>query len=116
MEIDKKRIFRKDPHLHSREHVLADDLSRMLDEPKKFARYLGIAYLYDETDLRSLAKRILEKIDLPAEARGRYFFACLKGLALTRQKRPSKGTPRVSLQKTKKQHGRTTPSHSKRAK
>ncbi|QQG45266.1 MAG: hypothetical protein HYW89_04705 [Candidatus Sungiibacteriota bacterium] len=70
-----------DKHLHSREHVLADDITRMMKEPKRFAAYLGIAKLYYESDLRALARRVLEKEDLPIEARGKYFFAALKGLA-----------------------------------
>lgn len=68
-----------DRHLHSREHVLADDLSRAMGEPKRFARYLGVAKLYYEGDLRALAKRVHAKADLPAEARGKYFFAALRG-------------------------------------
>lgn len=82
--------FTPDKHLHSKEHVLADDLSTMLSEPKRFAAYLGIAKRYYESDLRALARRVLEKSDLPVEARGKYFFAALKGLA----KRPGvKFTP-----------------------
>lgn len=73
--------FTPDTHLHSKEHVLADDLSIMLSEPKRFAAYLGIAKLYYESDLRALARRVLEKADLPIEARGKYFFAALRGLA-----------------------------------
>lgn len=69
-----------DKKLHSREHLLADDLSRDMREPKRFGAYLGIAKLYYESDLRALAKRVLEKSDLPVEARGKYFFAALKGL------------------------------------
>ncbi|MBI2640531.1 MAG: hypothetical protein HYW91_01435 [Candidatus Sungbacteria bacterium] len=72
-----------DKHLHSREHLLADDLSREMHESKKFAAYLGIAKLYHESDLRALAKYVREKYDrgeLPPEARGKYFFAALKGL------------------------------------
>ncbi|MBI4137912.1 MAG: hypothetical protein HY472_01545 [Candidatus Sungbacteria bacterium] len=69
-----------DKRLHSKEHLLADDLSGMMGEPKKFAAYLGIAELYYERDLRALGRRVLEKEDLPAEARGKYFFAALKGL------------------------------------
>ena len=75
--------FEPDKHLHSREHLLADDLSGMLGEPKKFAAYLGIAKLYHESDLRALARRVKEKYEneeLPAEARGKYFFAALRGL------------------------------------
>ncbi len=72
--------FTPDIHLHSKEHVLADDLSKMMAEPKRFAAYLGIAKLYYESDLRALARRVVEKTDLPHEARGKYFFAALKGL------------------------------------
>lgn len=73
--------FEPDKHLHSREHVLADDLSRAMKELKKFAAYLGIAKLYYESDLRALMRRVLEKEDLPTESRGKYFFASLKGLS-----------------------------------
>lgn len=85
-------------YLHSREHVLADDLSRMMAEPKKFAAYLGIAKLYYESDLRALAKRVLEKEDLPLEARGKYFFAALKDL---RRKSGVKIRPRKKHGKNK---------------
>lgn len=70
-----------DKHLHSREHVLADDLSQMLLEPKKFASYLGVAKMYHESDLRALAKRVVQKPDLDPKNRGKYFFGALKGLA-----------------------------------
>ena len=66
--------------LHSREHLLADDISKMMAEPKRFASYLGIAKLYHENDLRELAKRVLAKKDLPVESRGKYFFAVVKTL------------------------------------
>ncbi len=69
-----------DKKLHSREHVLAEDLSRIMHEPKKFAAYLGISHRYYESDLRALARRVLEKTDLSVDARGKYFFASLKGL------------------------------------
>ena len=66
--------------LHSKEHLLAEDISRLMQEPKRFAAYLGIAKLYHESDLRGLARRVIEKNDLPMEARGKYFFGALKGL------------------------------------
>ena len=66
--------------LHSREHLSADDLSNAMAEPKRFAAYLGIAKLYCEEDLRTLAKRVLTKKDLPLESRGKYFFVSLKDL------------------------------------
>ncbi len=86
-----------DKHLHSKEHLLADDLSRQMREPKKFAAYLGIAKLYYESDLRSLAKYVLGKEDLPVESRGKYFFAALKSL-------PKK--PRVKLKRKKRKKKR----------
>lgn len=72
--------LKRDTHLHSKEHVLADDLSRAMGEPKRFASYLGIARLYYEEDLRSLMRRVVEKEGLSFENRGKYFFAALKGL------------------------------------
>jgi len=72
-----------DKKLHSREHVLAEDLSGILGEPKKFAAYLGIAKRYYERDLRALARMVREKSDLPLDARGKYFFACLRSLSPT---------------------------------
>ena len=91
--------FEPDKHLHSREHVLADDLSQMMGEPKRFAAYLGIAKLYYESDLRALARRVLEKENLPSEARGKYFFAALKGIF----KRHG-----VKFKRRKKKHGKST--------
>ena len=73
--------LQQDIHLHSREHLLADDLANMMLEPKRFPAYLGIAKLYNEDDLRTLAKRILEKRELEPKNRGKYFFGALKGLS-----------------------------------
>ncbi|MBI2121581.1 MAG: hypothetical protein HYT98_00510 [Candidatus Sungbacteria bacterium] len=72
--------FEPDKHLHSKEHLLADDLSKILGEPKRFAAYLGIAKLFHESDLRALARYVCDKENLPTNARGKYFFAALKGL------------------------------------
>lgn len=69
-----------DKHLHSREHLLADDLSRLMLEPKKFAAYLGVAKMYYEPDLRALAKQVAAKPDLDPRNRGRYFFGALRRL------------------------------------
>ena len=69
-----------DKKLHSRCHVLADDLSRMMREEERFGAYLGIAKRHYESDLRALARRVLEKENLSLEARGKYFFAALRGL------------------------------------
>lgn len=89
-----------DKKLHSREHVLADDLTREMCEPKRFAAYLGIAERYYESDLRALARRVLEKEDLPPEARGKYFFAVLRTLPATPEAR------RKSRSKKKKKRAR----------
>lgn len=97
-----------DKKLHSKEHVLADDLSRIMLEPKKFAAYLGIAKLYHESDLRALSRRVLEKEDLPPEARGKYFFAALKSLT------KKQGVKFIRRKKTKK-HARKLSTHIKRA-
>lgn len=102
-----------DKKLHSREHVLADDLARMMAEPKRFAAYLGIAELYYESDLRALGRRVLEKEDLPAEARGKYFFAAIKGLAkrpgarLKRSRRRKKSNKKKNNDKTKRNRAGT---------
>lgn len=69
-----------DKHLHSREHLLADDLSRLMLEPKKFAAYLGVAKMYYEPNLRALAKQVAAKLDLDPKNRGRYFFGALRRL------------------------------------
>jgi len=76
-----------DKKLHSREHVLAEDLSQMLGEPKNFAAYLGIAKRYYERDLRALARTVREKDDIPRDAWGRYFFGCLRKLMPTSEYR-----------------------------
>lgn len=102
--------FTPDKHLHSKEHVLADDLSTMLSESKRFAAYLGIARRYYESDLRALARRVLEKADLPVEARGKYFFAALKGLV----KRP--GVKFKRRQKKKQKNAGKTLNRNKPAK
>lgn len=103
MDLDAKILTRApDPHLHSKTHLLADDLSRMLGEPERFASYLGLAVLYQESDLRALARRVLAKEDLPITARGKYFFAAVAGLRkkpgahLKRARRRKKRTPNAN--------------------
>lgn len=92
-----------DKKLHSREHLLADDLSRMLGEPERFAAYLGIAKRYYESDLRALARRVLEKEDLPPDARGKYFFAALRDKPV----RPEARRRKKKKKKTKsRSHGK----------
>lgn len=96
-----KTLKERGKYLHSREHLLADDLSRMMREEKKFAAYLGIAELYYESDLRGLARYVVEKENLPAEARGKYFFAALKGLSKKPRKKLKK---KLKKKKVRKSH------------
>ena len=95
------RHLTPDKKLHSRAHVLADDLASLMREPKRFAAYLGIAKRYHESDLRALARRVREKEGLPADARGKYFFAALRGLV--KIPRPRK------LKRKKARHGKKIP-------
>ena len=100
--------FEPDKKLHSREHVLADDLSRSLGEPKKFAAYLGIAKRYYERDLRALARNVREKSDLSPDAYGKYFFACLRGLTPTSEFLAAQRRKKLQLKKT---HAKKTANH-----
>ncbi|MEK9166492.1 MAG: hypothetical protein AAB846_02045 [Patescibacteria group bacterium] len=84
--------------LHSRGHVLAEDLSKAMGEPTRFAAYLGIARLYYEEDLRALMRRVMEKADLSYENRGKYFFAATKGL----QRKPGVTSPKAIKPTSKK--------------
>ena len=93
MELNVRIPTEPNRKLFSREHVLADDLSRLMREPKRFGAYLGIAKRYRERDLRALAAYVLQHDDLPADARGKYFFACLRNLkiiAVPKKKRHAK--------------------------
>ena len=72
--------FSPDKKLHSREHLLADDLAQEMREPKRFAAYLGLAQLYEESDLRALARYVREKENLPQDVWGKYFFGSVKNL------------------------------------
>ncbi|MBI4225074.1 MAG: hypothetical protein HY617_01965 [Candidatus Sungbacteria bacterium] len=102
-----------DKKLHSREHVLAEDLSMALGEPKRFAAYLGLAMRYHESDLRALSRYVLEKKDLPAEARGKYFFGSLKGLI---KKPTTKKTIAKSAKKKNRKISRTAKIKKKKVK
>lgn len=109
--------FERNRKLHSREHVLADDLTRAMREPKRFAAYLGIAKRYYESDLRRLAKRVREKEDLPLEARGKYFFAALRGLSPipTAKKRRKKKKRIVKKSNGKRKNSGTARNHRRAA-
>ncbi|MBI2056249.1 MAG: hypothetical protein HYT37_02620 [Candidatus Sungbacteria bacterium] len=99
--------------LHSRDHLLAEDLSKMLGEAKRFSAYLGIAKRYHESDLRGLARYVLEKENLPLEARGKYFFAALRGLI---QRRDLRRKPKNSKKKKNTGSARKKPQEKKKIK
>ena len=101
--------FTPDKKLHSREHVLAEDLSQGMGEPERFGAYLGIAKRYYESDLRALARRVREKIDLPHEARGKYFFAALRGMIKIPKPKKKKKTKKKTHGKRKRASHRQKP-------
>lgn len=59
-----KKQTKKDPHLHSANHLLADELSQKLHDPKHFGFYLKMATTHDHGLLRSLAGKVLESKDV----------------------------------------------------
>ncbi|MDP3727297.1 MAG: hypothetical protein Q8R35_01505 [bacterium] len=97
-----------DKHLHSREHVLADDLARMMLEPKRFAAYLGVAVMYHEADLRTLAKYVARKADLDPKSRGKYFFGALKNLQKKFIWLPERSAIKTGRGRAATRNGRTT--------
>lgn len=54
----------KSRYLHSPDHVLADELSQKLRDPKHFGFYLKMAALHDHNFLRKLASEVLESKDV----------------------------------------------------
>ena len=64
------------PHLHSPNHLLADELSVKLNDRKHFAFYLKMAVLYNHDFLRNLAGQILENKN--AKTPGRLFAYLIK--------------------------------------
>lgn len=98
--------------LHSREHLLAEDLSKMLGEAKRFSAYLGIAHRYHESDLRGLARYVLEKENLPLAARGKYFFAALRGLIRIKTKPQKRKLKKKHQVQTKRKAAENPPHNS----
>ncbi|MDE2311776.1 MAG: hypothetical protein KGJ93_01640 [Patescibacteria group bacterium] len=52
--------LKKNTHLHSPAHLLADELSEKFNDKKHFGFYLKMATLYDQQWLRGLAGQVLE--------------------------------------------------------
>ncbi len=57
---NKKFPNKKDPKLHSANHVLADELATMLNDPKHFGFYLKMAATVPHPVLQRLAGEVLE--------------------------------------------------------
>jgi hypothetical protein len=56
-----KRLPRKkDPHLHSPAHLLADELATRFNDHKHFGFYLKLAYTHHPDVLRKLAGQVME--------------------------------------------------------
>jgi hypothetical protein len=51
---------KKDTHLHSADHVLADELSRKFGEPRRFGFYLKMATTHSHSVLRRIAGEVGE--------------------------------------------------------
>lgn len=51
---------KKSQYLHSPNHLLADELSQRMQEPKRFGFYLKMAEKYDHSVLRRIAGFVLE--------------------------------------------------------
>ena len=51
----------KNRYLHSSAHLLADELSQKLNDPKHFGFYLKMALTYPPDYLRKLASEVLEQ-------------------------------------------------------
>lgn len=68
--------YRKNVHLHSPAHLLADELSQKLNDKKHFGFYLKMATLYNHDWLRKLCGEVLEGKDV--QTPGRLFAYLIK--------------------------------------
>lgn len=64
-----KKPIQKNKHLHSPNHLLADELGLLLNDTKHFGFYLKMATLYNHSFLRKMANEILEnkKVQTPGK-------------------------------------------------
>lgn len=75
--VPKKQVkVKKNPHIHSPAHLLADELCLKFNDKKHFAFYLKMAVLYDHNYLRGLAGQIMENKNV--ETPGRLFAYLIK--------------------------------------
>ena len=66
---------KKEQHLHSDAHALADELSKKFAEPKRFGFYLRLATQYNHDFLRRIAGEVAES---PAKNPGALFSFLVK--------------------------------------
>ncbi len=64
-----KLVRKRDPKLHSKAHVLADDLANLFNDRAHFGFYLKMAVTYPEDTLRKIAGEIMEnpKVKTPGK-------------------------------------------------
>ncbi len=68
-------LAKKEQHLHSEAHQLADELSKKFAEPKRFGFYLRLATQYNHDFLRRIAGEVAES---PAKNPGALFAFLVK--------------------------------------
>lgn len=69
LSLDRLKKIKRNTHLHSDNHLVADELSQKLKDKKHFAFYLKMAVLYNHDWLRSLAARVLEQKNVTTPGR-----------------------------------------------
>lgn len=72
----KRLPSKKNPHLHSASHLLADELANKLRDQKHFGFYLKMATTMSHDVLRRLCGEVLEKSDV--QTPGRLFAYLIK--------------------------------------
>ncbi len=78
LESLKNATKNKRRYLHSENHVLADELSKALNDAKHFGFYLKVAQTYNHSTLRKLCAEILESKNVVTP--GKLFAFLLKKL------------------------------------
>ncbi len=73
---NRKLPAKKDPKLHSANHVLADELATMMNDPKHFGFYLKMAGTMPHPVLQRLAGEVLENPKV--ENKGKLFAYLIK--------------------------------------
>lgn len=73
---NRKLPAKKDPKLHSTNHVLADQLATMMNDPKHFGFYLKMAGTMPHPVLQRLAGEVLENPKV--ENKGKLFAYLIK--------------------------------------